>query len=210
MQVSVSRVRLLYVFSLMLCMTGGGSITSAKAEEVAEAEAAGAKEVSKIVPNIPGLEEHWPYDIPQEAFVTTGGKELTISDFKGKIVVLNFWATWCGPCVAEMPSLETLHKAVKGRGIEVVAVSQDFKGLPQVEKFYKKQYINGLPAYADKKNKLFRKLGLSGLPITLIVNHDGEAVGRVDGDIDWSTPEVQAWLIGLQEKNAENATESKK
>ena len=122
---------------------------------------------------------------------------INLSDFLGKVVVLNFWATWCRPCVAEMPVLDELSHKLEGRNLIVVPLSIDYKGVEVVEDFYAQHNIKYLPAYNDARGKSFKAFKLRALPTTIIINKSGKEVARVVGEIDWSTPEVIDYLRKL-------------
>ncbi len=115
---------------------------------------------------------------------------MTISDFKGQGVVLNFWATWCVPCVKEMPALVRLKALLGKDNITVLALSQDRGGAKKVIPFFKKLGIEGLDVLIDKGGKVARKSGVSGLPATILVDAKGFERGRVVGIAQWDSPDV--------------------
>lgn len=127
-------------------------------------------------------------------FFAEDGSERAFRDFSGRALVVNFWATWCAPCVEEMPALDRLHGTLQGDGIDVLAISADAGGGPVVRKFYEKNDIRRLPVLIDRKAALIRDLGLPGLPVTLLIAADGREVGRVVGVAAWDKPEVIAFL----------------
>jgi len=131
------------------------------------------------------------FDTP---FFTATEEPLTLAHFKGRGLVVNFWATWCMPCVREMPSLDRLAKALKGSGIEVVAISEDRKALEKVPPFYTDMGIKNLDLYYDIKGALSRKLGADGLPTTVLITPDGVVLGRVMGALEWDSQEVESYL----------------
>lgn len=120
-----------------------------------------------------------------------------LNDFRGKVVLLNFWASWCVPCVREMPSFSSLQESIEGRDIVILPVSIDYKGIEAVNEFYKKHEITNLPSYLDEKGKAFRSMELKALPTTLIINKLGMEVARVLGEIDWSDKEVKEYLYKM-------------
>lgn len=127
-------------------------------------------------------------------FENADGRRLTLSDFAGKVVVLNVWATWCPPCRAEMPSLDRLAGMVRADGIEVVALSTDRGGLPKVRGFFDEIGVKNLPIYTDPANEIARKAALVGLPVTLILDRQGREVARLTGDAEWDSDEAVAIL----------------
>ena len=128
------------------------------------------------------------------AFVDGEGRKTDLSDFAGRTVLLNLWATWCGPCVKEMPSLDRLQATLGGRDFQVVALSVDRGGRDTVEPFFKKLGIQNLEVYLDPPNASMSALGPRGLPTTLLVGPDGQEMGRVEGGVEWDSPEVVAFL----------------
>ena len=124
------------------------------------------------------------------SFADEQGQTRSLSDFKGKVVVLNIWATWCVPCRTEMPTLDRLQAALAGAGFEVVPVSIDRGGLDVVSKFFSEIGVSHLAKFIDTSGQVLRGVGAVGLPTTLIVDRAGNEVGRVVGPAEWDAPEV--------------------
>ena len=137
-----------------------------------------------------------PRPVRQVPFVEGADTARTIADYRGRAVVLNFWATWCAPCVREMPSLDRLQAEVSGEGIEVLTLSEDRGGAPVIKRFYKKLGIRNLPVLVDKRGEVLRKLRVRGLPTTLLIDARGNEVGRVVGPVEWDSPEAIALVRG--------------
>lgn len=135
-----------------------------------------------------------PKRVEEVSFVTSDGSAKSINEYLGRGVVLNFWATWCAPCVREMPELDTINAELAPDGIDVLAVSMDREGHPVIEKFYGKTGIRNLEALHDPKSAAGRKLGIRGLPTTVIINPKGEEVARISGIHHYDTPETKAYL----------------
>ena len=133
-----------------------------------------------------------PLAASQTAFQGADGQALTLADFKGKGVVVNLWATWCGPCVREMPSLNRLQKAVAADGISVVAVSSDRGGKDLVEVFMATHKLDALKPYLDPLGEFTRTMAGRGLPRTYIINAAGELAASYVGPAEWDTPEMVA------------------
>ncbi len=120
-----------------------------------------------------------------------------LAEFKGKWVLVNFWATWCPPCRAEMPGLGRLQNEFGGAEFEVVTVATGRNPVPAIEKFFADAEVGHLTALRDPKADLAHSLGIMGLPVTLILNPEGEEVGRLMGDAEWDGPEARAVLSAL-------------
>jgi thiol-disulfide isomerase/thioredoxin len=134
-----------------------------------------------------------PTPAPDYAFYDSAGKPVRIADFKGKVVVMNIWATWCAPCVAEMPTLAKLQAAYAGKPVEVVAVSIDSESSATKASLFIAGHAP-LRFYHDREMKLPFKLtpAAPGAPTTVIYSRSGLETARVAGEADWSSPEARA------------------
>ena len=117
------------------------------------------------------------------------GKKIKFANFKGKILLINFWATWCAPCIKEMPSLDRLQLKLN-KNFKVLAISEDRNGIKKVKDFFAENNINNLEQYFDVKGKLAKELELIGMPTTLVVDKKGYVIGRYQGDMEWDDTEV--------------------
>lgn len=124
------------------------------------------------------------------SFADEQGRARSLSNFKGKVVVLNVWATWCVPCRTEMPTLDRLQAALDGSDFEVVPLSIDRGGLDVVSKFFTEIGISHLAKYTDTSGQVLRGVGAVGLPTTLIIDRTSNEIGRVVGPAEWNAPEV--------------------
>jgi thiol-disulfide isomerase/thioredoxin len=131
-----------------------------------------------------------PKAIPELRFVDATGRARTLADFRGKVVLLNVWATWCEPCREEMPTLDRLQAKLGGDRFQVVALSVDQQGAPIARKFYDEVAIKALPLYVDPTAKAAFVLNAPGLPVTLLVDRNGREIGRHLGAVKWDAPEV--------------------
>jgi len=131
-----------------------------------------------------------PRTLPDLAFVDGTGKPAKLSDFGGKVVLLNIWATWCPPCREEMPSLDRLQKTLGGPGFEVVALSIDAEGAKAVQGFYKEIGIDALAVYVDPGMRATSQLSTPGVPTTLLIDERGRELGRHAGPAQWDDAEV--------------------
>ena len=135
-----------------------------------------------------------PKPVPGLKFVREDGSPHTLEDFRGKVVLLNIWATWCVPCRREMPTLDRLQAKLGGPDFEVVALSIDRAGVEVVKKFYDEIAIKNLKIYMDSKLKATRTLKVVGLPTTLLIDRRGRETGRLIGPAEWDTPEMVSFL----------------
>lgn len=122
---------------------------------------------------------------PEIRFTDIAEKPLTLADFRGKVVLLNYWATWCAPCVEEMPSLERLQAKLAGADFTVLAISVDRQGLSIVQPFLERIGLKGLPIYLDRSGASMRAFTVRGLPTTMIIDRDGNEAGRLEGMAHW-------------------------
>jgi thiol-disulfide isomerase/thioredoxin len=158
---------------------------------------AGAEEASR--PPLRGEMQHFvlqaaPAAMPDISFLDGAQQPRTLADFRGRVVLLNLWATWCGPCVEEMPSLLKLQATLASDKFTVLALSQDRAGLPLVQKFYQEHHLSGLDMFADRSSSASHSLKLRGLPTSLLLDRDGRELGRLEGSADWSSPEALALI----------------
>ena len=138
-----------------------------------------------------------PVPAPAPVVQDGGGAETSIAAFLGKGVVLNLWATWCGPCVLEMPSLDALSVRLAGDGIVVLALSSDRGGAKTVARFYESHGITHLGLWLDPFGRAGQAYGARGLPTTLILDRVGREVARLEGGADWSTDAAAARVRAL-------------
>lgn len=116
-----------------------------------------------------------------------GGKDIDLSAYKGRVVLLNFWATWCAPCIREMPSLDLLQGRLGGKSFAVVAVSIDRTGYARIAPFLKRIQVTKLHVYLDKSSTLYRKFGVQALPTTFVIDHKGQVRGYLEGPAEWDS-----------------------
>ncbi len=129
---------------------------------------------------------------PDTPFAGAEGKQLSFDDFKGRVLLVNFWATWCAPCVREMPALDRLQAALADEGLTVVTVSNDRGGEPIIRRFYEEHGLQNLGIYSDPRNKLAAAFGVRGLPSTFFVDADGRLLGLVEGPAEWDEADAIA------------------
>lgn len=131
-----------------------------------------------------------PVPAPDISFVDADGKQHHLSEFRGRGVVVNLWATWCPPCVEEMPSLARLAKTLKPEDIAVLPLSSDRRGAKAVEAFFDKHKITGLPVLIDPHSAAMRAFKARGLPTSIVIDRQGQERARVEGSANWSAPDA--------------------
>jgi thiol-disulfide isomerase/thioredoxin len=134
-----------------------------------------------------------PLALPEVALLGMDDAPRSLSEFRGGWVVLNFWATWCAPCRKEMPLLDRLAAS----GTTVVTVATGRNPLPVIERFWAENRIEHLPVLRDPGSDLSRAMAILGLPVTVILNPEGQEVARLIGDAAWDGPEAKAVLEAL-------------
>jgi len=126
---------------------------------------------------------------PDFTFPDLDGRKVSLYDYRGRVVFINIWATWCPPCVEEMPSIEKLYNRFKGDQFQILAVSIDSKGREAVVPFMKKFNLT-FPVLLDPEGKIRKRYGLTGVPESFVIDREGIVVKKVIGPIDWAGPEV--------------------
>ena len=130
-----------------------------------------------------------PLEPPPIAFTDEAGDERSLADYRGTPVAVHFWATWCFPCRAEMPTMDALQREF-GDELIVLPLSLDRGGAELVRNYYNDHNLTTLPVFIDEKMAAGRALRVHGIPATVFVNGEGAEVARVLGDRDWSDPDV--------------------
>ncbi len=134
-----------------------------------------------------------PPAVPAVVFKDADGKELNLEAWRGKVVLLNLWATWCAPCRKEMPALDQLKTELGGKDFDVIALSTDRGGIEKPRKFWGDVGIKSLGLYLDS-NDAQHGLSVIGLPTTLLIDRTGREIGRLVGPAEWASPEAKALL----------------
>ena len=130
-----------------------------------------------------------PKPMPDLEFLDASDNPLRLADFTGQARLINLWATWCAPCVKEMPSLDRLQATMPRDRFMVLPISLDGPSKGKVAPFYKERNLNDLGIFYDKGRKAMSVLDVSLLPTSILVDPAGRELGRIEGDADWDTPE---------------------
>ncbi len=144
--------------------------------------------------------------LPDITFTNAEGRAHTLADFAGRGLVINLWATWCPPCVAEMPALDKLAATLERDNVQVLPLSSDRGGREVVQAFYERTAVRTLQVWLDPRGAASRALGARGLPTTIIVDRAGRERARLEGDAAWDAPEFIAAIRRLTGRAAAPAT----
>ena len=136
-------------------------------------------------------------EAPAIEFVDKDGKKATLADFKGKTVLLNFWATWCPPCIKEMPALNELGKEFKKKDFVVVAIATGRQGRENPDRFLEKRDLTDIVSYHDPDQEFLRLFDINTLPVSFIIDDKGFMQGGVVGMTEWNSPEAKTVLREL-------------
>ncbi len=135
-----------------------------------------------------------PREVPDFSFIDGEGDTRTLADWRGKLLLVNIWATWCAPCKEEMPALDRLQAKLGGAGFAVLPISVDRGGLKKPRGFLEEIGAENLPLLLDETARLNFKLDVMGLPATLIIDEQGREIARMIGPAEWDSPEAIARL----------------
>ena len=127
-------------------------------------------------------------------FEDSEGKQINLKDYYGKLVIVNFWATWCAPCKEEMPSLDALHQNSNFKNLEVLAVNMEKVNISKVKKFFNDLGINNLSIFFDKDFSFVKEFKLRGVPTTILINKNSEEFARIAGAFDFENKQFIKWL----------------
>lgn len=135
-----------------------------------------------------------PRHLPLFFLTEDGSGPLTLRQFRGRIVLLNVWATWCPTCRRELPTLDRLQKKLGGKDFEIVALSIDRDGAEAIAPFFREIGIKNLRIYFDRRGTALGEYVIVGLPTTLVIDREGREIGRMTGPADWDTPQMAALI----------------
>ncbi len=135
-----------------------------------------------------------PQPVGQTPFVDAEGASHRLADYKGKVVLVNFWATWCAPCRKEMPTLEALQRELGGADFQVLTIATGRNTEAAIKRFFAEAGVEELPILLDRKGALAREMAVFGLPLTVLLDRDGREIARLRGDADWASDSALAVL----------------
>lgn len=175
-------------------MVGANTATA----DFAELEALRAGDMKKLVLHSS------PKELPVLVFTDADGSESQLSDYAGKYILLNFWATWCAPCRAEMPALDRLNRDLGGEKFEVVTIATGRNPVPAMKKFFAQIGVETLPLHRDPKQLMARRMAVLGLPVSIFLDPEGREIGRLIGDADWAGEQAHAFVSALIQDDGES------
>ena len=138
--------------------------------------------------------------VPDVQFTDAEGKQVSLADWKGKALLVNFWATWCAPCREEMPSLDALQAQRGGEDFAVLTIAAGRNPPPAIRKFMDETGVKNLPMLTDERMALARGMGVLAMPVTILIDAEGNEVARMIGDADWASPAALAVVDQLRAK----------
>ena len=138
-----------------------------------------------------------PQAVAAVPYTTATGDTATLAAHKGKVVLLNFWATWCAPCRKEMPMLSELQTELGGSDFEVITIATGKNDPAAMARFFAEIGISNLPLHTDANSAVAREMGVLGLPATVLIARDGTEVARLLGDADWASDSAKSILKAL-------------
>lgn len=178
-------------FQSAVFYTGLALCTNTALADVAALEALRDGDMKKLVFHTD------PQPVPDVAFVDQVEAETTLAAYRGKYVLLNFWATWCAPCRKEMPPLQALQTGFGGDDFQVVTIATGHNSVTGIRKFFEEVGVTTLPQYRDPKQALARQMTVLGLPISVILDPAGNEIARLRGDAHWDSDSARAIIAAL-------------
>ena len=146
-------------------------------------------------PNLKNLIIHKePIKLEKINFKNINKETISLNEFENSLVIINFWATWCAPCIEEMPSLSRLQSNLAFNNLQIIPINVGRDNIKKSKDFYKKLNINNLEIYFDKNVELAKKFLLRGLPTTVFINKEGKEFARVIGFVDFDNKKIIKWL----------------
>ena len=181
-------MRLLRFAVLYTCL--GFSANAGQAADLAALEAMRAGDMRKLVFSDPA-------PAPADTFFDEADAAIGLDAFRGKYVLVNFWATWCAPCKQEMPSLAALQSEFGGDDFQVVTIATGRNPPAGMRRFFAEIEVDNLPLYRDPQQQLARQMAVLALPISVLLDPDGNEIARLRGDADWASEDAFALFRAL-------------
>jgi thiol-disulfide isomerase/thioredoxin len=185
-------MRLLQLLVLYTALTLGANTALA---DMSTLEPLRTGDMKKLIPAAA------PAPVPDTAFTTNDGDSTSLAAFRGKYVLLNFWATWCAPCRKEMPMLSALQTEFGDDDFTVLTIATGRDDAAKINRFFESMSITNLPRHRDPNQSLARKMGVFGLPVVVLIDPLGNEIARLTGPADWSSPESRALIAALLGRN---------
>lgn len=138
-----------------------------------------------------------PAVVSDTAFRDDSGNEHRLSQFRGKYVAVNFWATWCAPCRKELPALDRLNREFGGEKFTVATIATGRNTIPAIIRLFDETGVESLPLYLDDDMTLAREMGVLGLPVTVLLDPEGREIARMTGDAEWDGESAKAIVSAL-------------
>lgn len=138
-----------------------------------------------------------PRPVDAAPFTTVDGAEMTLDAYRGQVVVLNFWATWCPPCIKEMPMLDALNSDMGSDDFRVVTVATGRNSPAAMKRFFEEAQIDTLPLHNDPNMAMARGMGVLGLPVTVVLDREGQELARMQGEATWDGDSARAVLAAI-------------
>lgn len=183
-------MRLVRFLTLYMALLLGAN--AAVAADIAALEALREGDMKKLVFHAtPRAVSNRPFTLAE------GAGTATLADYRGKYVLLNFWATWCAPCRKEMPMLSALQTEFGGDKFEVLTIATGRVSVNAIIRFFDEMHITNLPRHRDPKQALARDMAVLGLPVTVIIDPKGHEIARLTGDADWSSDSARKIIAVL-------------
>lgn len=196
-------------FLVLSCLAGAVLISPAPqaADFDPVYETGSPMKAPRVMPNFRELKH--ALKMPKFDLKTIYGTDVNLADYKGKVVILNVWATWCRPCVAEIPELITAQKALKNSDVRVLGVAVDGANV-DLKKFLDKISASGFETLIDSKQAIPGKMGVSVVPSNFIIDGNGNLVAYAEGYLPWENPQIISFLKEIGKKYAAFPTANKK
>jgi len=138
-----------------------------------------------------------PAALPTTAFTDPDGGTHTLADWQGKVILVNFWATWCAPCREEMPALDRLQAELGGDDFEVVTIATGRNAPDRIDAFFDEVGVENLPVLLDPRQQVAREMGVVGLPVTVLIDREGREVARYLGDAEWDSEAAKTLITQM-------------